>query len=185
MSQLVKGSLSDVARTSNISLAQAFLSAKAIVVIDTSYSMADNDCPGKRRRHDVACEQLFQLQRDLAGQVAVVSFSDHARFCPGGIPSQPNGGTDLAKALKFIYPADGTGVRIVVISDGEPNDSQEALAEASKFISKIDCIYIGPETSLGRDFLRRLAEASGGTFADQSVKDLPQLAATVQQLLVA
>jgi len=183
--QLVQGSIAHVARAQNLTLAEAFMSAKAIVVVDVSCSMAIDDCPGNRKRYDVACEQLFQLQRDLAGQVAVVSFSDYPRFCPGGIPSQPTGGTDLAAALRFVYPADGTGIRLILISDGEPNSADDALKQAANFTSKIDTVYCGPETGLGRDFLRRLAEASGGVYTNQTVKDLPQLAATVQQLLVA
>lgn len=185
MTQLVKGSLQDVARSNQTSLAEAFMGAKAIVLVDCSASMDLRDCTEKRRRFEVACQQLIQLQRENAGAVAVIAWDDRVQFCPGGVPFEPRGSTDLAKALRFVFPADGTGVRLIVISDGEPDSQSEALAAAAQFTSQIDCIYCGPETGAGRDFLRRLAEASGGVYTNQTVKDLPQLAATVQQLLVA
>jgi len=185
MTQLVRGSLSDIARNNNTSIAQAFMNATAIILVDVSGSMDLPDCPGNRKRYDLACEQLIRLQRDLSGQVAVIAWDNTARFCPGGIPSQPGGSTDLANALKFVYPADGTGVRLIVISDGVPDDQQAALAEAQKFTTKLDCVFVGPENGPGRDFLKRLAAASGGTFADQTVAHLPELAATIQKLIAA
>jgi len=161
------------------------MGAKVIVIVDVSASMDMNDCPNSQRRFQVACEQLFQLQRDLAGQVCVVSFSDYAKFRPSGIPSDPSGCTNLAGALKFVHPANGTDIRLIVISDGQPDNEQAALAEAATFTNKLDCVYVGPENGPGRDFLKRLAVASGGVFADQTVAHLPELAATIQKMIAA
>jgi hypothetical protein len=185
--QLVKGSLQHVSQTTGKPIAETFLSVDALVLVDTSASMSAQDCPniGGRKRYDVACEQLIRLQKDLPGKVGVISWSSHAIFCPGGIPVFLQGGTDMAGALKFIRAADNTSIKLILISDGEPDNESDALRIAGQFKSKIDCIFVGPESSPGRDFLRRLAAATGGVSVSQSVKDIANLSTTVTRLLTA
>jgi hypothetical protein len=184
-SQLVRGSLSDIANKSGKPIAETFLSVDALILVDTSGSMDQDDCPTYpgRKRYDVACEQLIRLQKELPGKVGVISWSSHAIFCPGGIPTFLQDGTDLAGALKFVRAADNTSIKLILISDGEPASEEDALKAAGQFKSKIDCIFVGPENSPGRDFLRRLAAATGGVSVSQSVKDIGNLSTTVTKLL--
>jgi len=147
-----------------MTLAESFLSADVLLIVDMSGSMGAKDAPGGKSRYEAAENELKRLQEANPGKIAVIAFSDSAEFCPTGIPRRIGAGTNLAGALRFVKPADGTGVRFIVISDGEPDDPWQALAEARSFSSKIDCVYIGPESGHGRDFLKRLAAASGGTY---------------------
>lgn len=172
---LVPGSLQAISQQAGQSLAESFLSADAIVIVDTSGSMSG-------RPYEQACEELRKLQASLPGQVAVISFSDRPVFCPGGVPHYSGGGTNLARALAFIHVADGCEMRFVVISDGYPDDAQAALREAGKFTSRIDTVYIGPEGGPGADFLRKLAAASGGQYSKNEIKEL---AKRVERLLLA
>lgn len=183
--QLVYGSLQDVASREKKPLAQTFLSVDALVMVDTSGSMGANDCQNGRTRYDLACEQLIRLQKDLPGKIGVISWNSYQNFCPGGIPTSPTMGTDLAGVLKFVKPADNTSIKLILISDGEPDSEEEALKLAGQFKSKIDCIYIGPESGYGREFLRRLAMATGGISVSQSVADIANLQQTVSKLLTA
>jgi hypothetical protein len=183
--QLVYGSLQDVAQREKKSVAETFLSVDALVMVDTSGSMAMNDCQNNRSRYDLACEQLIRLQRDLPGKVGVISWNSYQNFCAGGIPTSPCGGTDLAGVLKFVKPADNTSIKLILISDGEPDDEDKALKLAGQFKSKISCIYIGPESGYGREFLRKLAMATGGVSVSQSVQDIANLQQTVIKLLTA
>jgi len=185
--QLVYGSLQDIAQRSGRPIAETFLSVDALVMVDTSGSMDMHDCQGNRSRYDLACEQLIRLQRDLPGKVGVISWSSHAIFDSGGIPTFLQGGTDLAGVLKFVKPADGTSIKLILISDGEPDyGSQQACLDLAKqFKSHVQTIYIGPEDGSGRDFLRRLAEATGGQAVSQPVKDIVNLKQTVAKLLTA
>lgn len=183
--QLVRGSLRDIAIHSRTSLAQVFAGAEAMILLDTSGSMVLNDCPGNTRRCDAARDQLIRLQQGMPGKIALVSWDDSPRFCANGLPSPPSGGTDLVAALNFAKPADGCGLKIIIISDGEPNDPQAALALARLFKTKLDVIYIGPEDGFGRDFLRRLADARGGTFSANNVEGITTLAPTITKLLAA
>lgn len=179
---LVPGSLGAIAERDGISIAESFLSADVIVIVDVSGSMDAHDSRGGRSRYDVACEELRNLQAHLPGKIAVVTFSDNVEFCPHGLPIYQGGGTDLAQALRFIQVADGT-VRFIVISDGQPNDETQALAVARKLTSTIDCIYVGPEIEYGgARFLEELARAAGGcyTIAEKAA----ELADRIETLLL-
>jgi len=162
---LIKGSLGAIAQRDNMTLAESFLSADVLLIVDMSGSMGAHDAPGGKSRYEAAEQELRRLQEQNPGKIAVIAFSDTAEFAPTGIPRRMGAGTNLAGALSFVKPADGTGVRFIVISDGEPDDPPKALATARTFESKIDCVYIGPESGHGRAFLERLAAASGGSFA--------------------
>lgn len=179
---IVVGSIADVMNKENKSLAESFLSCDNILLVDTSGSMSATDAPGGLSRHDAAQRELEQLQKQLPGKIAVVSFSSEARFCPSGVPHRFNGGTDMAGALKFVKPADDCGIRFFLITDGEPDSEKDALEVAKTFKSRIDCVYIGPEVGYGREFLQRLADCTGG----QAVKsqEIGMLAESVEMLLL-
>ena len=180
--QLVKGSLSAIAAQENKSIAETFINADVIIVVDTSGSMRACDSRGDRSRYEVACEELKNLQASLPGKLALLSFSDDVIFCPSGVPFNYEGGTDLAKALKFAKVADVSGIRFIVISDGQPDNEEEALKVAKTFRAKIDTIYVGPEGGDGAAFLKRLAKASGGQGVIAA--QVKELAANVQKLLL-
>lgn len=181
--EITAGSLSALAQQSGASLAETFLGADAVILIDMSSSMSADDAPGGRSRYDAAEEELRRLQEELPGKVAVVSFSTFPQFEPGGVPERLHGMTDMAKALQFVYPVDNTGVRIILISDGEPNSEEETLRVARKFETQIDCIFIGPEHGHGREFLKRLAAETGGRAFKSSAPGL--LKGAVQHLLTS
>lgn len=183
---LVRGSLSDMAARQNVSLAESFLSADAIVLADISDSMLDLDA-GRHAdgtamsRHQRAAQELASLQESLPGKVVVVAFASQPRFCPGGSLPVPNGTTNLTEALKFVAVADGT-VDFIVISDGEPDNEESALEVASKFESKISTVYVGPEGGAGREFLKKLAQKSGGVH--EVAQGALRLSNTMKQLIL-
>lgn len=186
---LISGSLSAVARAEGKSLAQTFIGADCVVLVDTSGSMGMRDAIGGATRYDVACQELASLQASLPGKVAVLSFSgqNQVMFCPDGRPYNFDCGTDLAGALRFAKVADVAGIRFVVISDGEPDSESAALSTARGYTNRIDVIYVGSELSpRGRDFLAKLAAASGGTTVTVSqVGAQGQLAGEMRKLLAA
>lgn len=180
--QIVPGSIGALASQGNKSIAETFVSADVIVIVDVSGSMEDRDSRGGLSRYEVACQELMQLQKNLPGKIAVIGFSSDTEFCPGGIPRMQGGGTDMAKALQFVKIADLPGMRFVLISDGEPNDPEKTLSIARAFRNHIDVIFVGPEERpAGRSFLNKLAAATGGQTltADRAQK----LAENVTQLL--
>lgn len=162
---VVPGSQLDKAQKENISLAQSFLSAEIVIVFDNSGSMSENDAPGNQTRRNYAEKQLRYLQGKYPGKVALVCFASSVEYSPSGIITPVGGSTALHKALEFVKVADNTGLKIIVVSDGEPDIEDAALNVARTYKSKIDCVYCGPEDgTYGRDFLKRLAAATGGQF---------------------
>jgi len=180
---IVPGSLGAVAKQTGQSLAQTFLSCDVVVLVDTSGSMGSQDSQNGRSRYDQACIELANLQECMPGKIGVIAFSSSTMFCPNGKPYNFQGGTNLEGALKFAKVADVPGaMKFIVISDGQPDDGEAALRVATTYHNKIDVIYCGPEAyPTGRDFLTRLAKASGGqTITADKAKDL---ASSVQKLL--
>lgn len=173
---------------SDISLAEAFLTVNKLVLIDGSASMKSDDAPGKITRWEAANVQLRRLQNEQPGKVGVISFSDKPYFAPSGLPYFPSGNTCVFEALEYVKPADGCGIQIVLISDGEGNgekDFQEVFDKAAEFKSPIHTIYIGPEGAEGkpgRDFLARIAAAGGGKSVSHKIEELGLLSETVKQL---
>lgn len=180
---IVVGSLADIAAKSNTSIAESFLNCELMTIVDVSGSMETHDSRGGQSRYTIALEELAKLQKSRPGKVAVIAFSDTVEFVPGGVPPLLGAGTDLTAALRFAHMADSATMRFVVISDGLPDDEPSALREASKFVARLDAVYVGPETdNVGRAFLTRLTAASGGqaVTADRA----QQLAATIETLLL-
>lgn len=179
---IIHGSIGAIAQQSGKSIAETFINAHCIIIVDTSYSMHNQDSRGGKSRYSVACNELTHLQGTLPGKLALLSFSDDVQFCPSGIPFDFGGGTDLAKALKFAKVADlASGMRFIVISDGEPNDESEALKIAKTYRNRIDTIFVGPEGGSGQAFLNQLAKASGGQHV--TADRVAQLADKTQKLL--
>lgn len=162
--QPVAGSIKDVANRTGQLTVDVIMNIELLVVFDRSGSMHTPDAPGGARRWDYAFKELVKLQENNPGKVLLVSFAHDVGPNLNGVPDNAGGGTALDLALQYVAIADGV-VPIVVISDGEP-DSEEATLRAAKFFHhKIDCIYAGPPDGYGAEFLQRLANATGGTFA--------------------
>ena len=178
MSNLIKGSLSDIAKRNNTSLAESFLSCDYLILVDTSGSMMSCDY-AEQTRYDRACSELATLQGNLQGKIAVFSFSYKCDFCPNGRPTFPDGSTALHRALAEVYMVDGLIEKLFIISDGEPDDANAALAQAAKFTTPIVTIFIGQSGSAGEAFLKRLATAGNTTLAGAR-----ELAATMQVLML-
>ena len=180
---IVPGSLTAIAQQRGVSLAESFVGVDAVVIVDVSGSMATRDSRGGKSRYEVMLEELAALQANLPGRVAVVAFSDRPVFVPGGEPPFLSGGTDMAAALRFVKPADVPGIQFILVSDGEPNDPEETLEVARTFRQRIDAIYVGPEERpLGRDFLQRLTEVSGGETTTAAL--VQNLALTATRLML-
>jgi Mg-chelatase subunit ChlD len=182
--EIVIGSQQDIANRQNISLAESFLSAEIVILFDNSGSMAMHDTADGRSRLEVAEEHLTTIQGKHPGKVALICFADKVQYAPGGRPVFVGTMTDLVSGLQFVKVADDCGLKIVVVSDGEPNDKDAALRVAKQFTSKIDVVFVGPENDWagGRAFLQQLANATGGRFfqADQP----GMLADSVETLLL-
>lgn len=182
---IVPGSLGAVAQKKGTSIAMGFMGVKAFVMVDVSSSMDANDAGNGKTRYEAACAQLAVLQNEMPGEIAVGAFSSNANFSPSGVPLHMGGMTDMVAALQMMLMADNTDIRLVLISDGEPDNESMTLKTAAKFKSKIDTIFVGNETGHGREFLRKLAAATGGVAVVNKTEDLGLLSANITKLITA
>lgn len=131
-----------------------------VLLLDVSQSM--NERVGGARKIDL-------LRRAVGAFPALRRWSFSEQVYPGQIP-EPQTGTNLARALCTL--TEEAPARVILVSDGEPNDEEEALASATRLGRPVDVIYIGePETS-GERFMRRLAEATGGRWVTVAQAEL-------------
>ena len=180
---IVTGSIKDIVQTNGQSLALAFMSVETVVIVDTSGSMGAMDSRGGQSRYNVACEELSKLQGSNPGKILVISFSDEVKVCLNGVPYNFMGGTLVGRALHYAKQYDLPGMNLILIADGEAQDSEEALRIAQTYNNAISTIYVGPSDSLaGRRFLEELAAATGGktVTADRA----KELATSIQTLLL-
>jgi Mg-chelatase subunit ChlD len=135
---------------------------RVAILADTSGSMADR--AGTRTKTELLAEAVAGVWRSL-DQPRLISFNSGAHDVPGpeALPA-PSGGTALHLALRYLCdPAEERTARLIVISDGQPEDETAALRAADELNCRIDVIYCGPESdSKAVDFMRRLARLGCG-----------------------
>jgi hypothetical protein len=127
--------------------------ADTVFLLDVSGSM--NEKVGKERKIDHL--------RDVMS-----SYPNANKFCfsddvynKQNIP-EPNGSTNLAKGFRYLQNTEFKAKRVVLVSDGEPDNESSALNEANKLFVPVDIIYIGDKGSRGERFMERLASSTGG-----------------------
>ncbi|MCI0350608.1 MAG: VWA domain-containing protein, partial [Acidobacteriales bacterium] len=94
---------------------------------------------------------------------------------------EPQSNTGMAGAFLTIKAA--SIQHAILITDGLPDDERTALLAARGL--KLDIFYVGPPPQ--PDFLRKLAAATGGSFASTTLKEQerPQLQARIRGLLTS
>jgi len=161
---------------------------KKIFLLDISGSM-DTYVEGKSK-----LDHLRDIMRDYP-EARKICFSSDV-YCDVdrngnvdcAIPSSAHGSTDLAKAIGHLRTLTKRPERIVLISDGEPDDSDAAIREAIGFSVPIDIIFIGQKGGSGERFMIKLATFTRGrqfTIEDKSANFQKQLSIKIAGLLTS
>lgn len=174
---LQSGSLSDLVRVQQ--------DQNIILLLDVSGSMGD---PMRDRDGRNVGPKIKGLRDSVRGiqserEIPMVAFpfpwNGDGKYVTE-IPN-PGGGTPLHEAIDFAK-VEKAG-RAIVISDGEPDDRQRALQSAKDFGGRIDVVFVGTPGSSGEEFLKMLAEATGGESFTGDLSDPKQLTSKVLGLL--
>jgi len=147
---VAEGSIFDVSNRSGQKIEEIMADADVVVMLDISSSMS-----GERYRR--ATNALETIQTRYRGRVLLVTFNNDAKLEYGGIPSSPSGGTSLTPALEIAQKFDGTEMKFIIISDGEPWDTREALEKSKEFTDPIDTVFIGNDGDRGEQFMKDIA----------------------------
>lgn len=170
ITNITQGSIEDVRRRQGLSLPEALMNAKLLVICDRSGSM-DDYIEGVRglRKIDKLREHLARLQRKYEGSVLVMQFDDYAEYKLGGVVDEPRGGTRMIPALELAREADKIVEKIAFLSDGSPGDAERDILNAARQLDHaLDCIYIGEEGERGAIFMKQLASVKNGTYSNES-----------------
>lgn len=161
--RIAKGSIFDVASERGVKPEEILLDADVVVMLDQSYSMEDRD-GGGQTRHQRAVAALEQIQRTFPGRVVLVTFSDFAEFRLNGIPTGPNGGTNMAAGLEMAHQLDGMDMRFFLVSDGQPTCGDALVYDwAKRFTDPINTIFIGSDfDAAGQQVMKEVSRLSGG-----------------------
>lgn len=170
MTQLVKKqeqgiqSLSDKIKTGLVEMKAEKQSVKAqqgtIFLLDCSGSMSESVDGRSKILH------LEDVMRDYQA-VRKVGFSDSVFAWQQGI--RPAGNTGMALAFRHLQSQKPE--KVVLVSDGCPDNEEDAIHEAVALHIPVNIVYIGEKGDRGEAFMQRLATATGGkTFTAETHK---------------
>lgn len=180
---IIKGSIMDVA---NGNTALALLDAKLLIICDRSGSMTGHDAMGGKARYEVEDEIVRDLQAKYPGQVVLEAFGDSAILCLNGELPYPNSGSTVySYALKLAQSLVKTGMRAVLISDGEASDSWDEIRRAAEPLrGALDIVFVGPDITPGRNLLDKLSAYVSGTLDYNDLQNQQKLFETLERKLL-
>jgi hypothetical protein len=151
------------------------------ILLDTSGSM-NHKCRGEETRLDI----LRQAIATLNWQTSKI-FSFNSIVTAIETPNEieiAGGGTNLARALETIIPLNPC--RTIVISDGDPDDENRALAVAEKLTGTISTLFIGDDGDKSAiAFMKKLATLGCGSTSISSLdRGHAQLAQKIDRLIL-
>lgn len=152
-----------------------------MLLIDTSGSMgAGLQGTENKRRIDALREVVATIKSQ--GSVPMIAFGGpydaQVRFVDN-VP-EPYGGTPLHIAIPMAKTYGAS--RVVVISDGCPDLTDQCMIEARTFGGRIDVVFVG-DKGKGEAFLAALARLTGGSSSVGDLRDVKQLSRGVIGLL--
>jgi hypothetical protein len=177
----IEGSIQDIANKTGQTIESVFAACKAVVLLDVSGSMRENDvhagneADGNNRmksRIEAAGDALKEIQKLYKGYIAVVCFSDNVKLCPSGMPIFEGGGTKLHAAMEYVLPLDGSGMKFIIVTDGHPDAPSACLELKEKFTQPFEIIGIG--NGANKEFLEKLGNFTSIATEALSLEGLSQ-----------
>lgn len=130
-----------------------------LLIIDTSSSMNDTAGDGRKK-----IDTVRNLVSKIKGSRKIAFNSDISDLGTDNAIGCAGGSTNLSDAFAYIKNNNiHSGKKVILISDGYPDEPESAIKEAVKLGCPVYIIYIGDEGESGEDFMNRLARATKGT----------------------
>lgn len=149
----------------------------ACLLLDTSGSMdlIDNPASGRRR-----IDRLAEILQGVLSQTRIgrlVTFDSYIREIPLGQSialTEPDGGTALDLAIDYVREGDFVPDQLIIMSDGEPNDMEDAFQAMLQLQQAKPCVvhtrYCGPDRDRAAiAFMRELARLGMAGSTSQTV----------------
>lgn len=187
------GSVADVVNKNNSDYALAFMNVKLIVLADRSGSMLARDVQplefgmSKQARYEVEDKIVRDLQAQHPGQILLASFGAGCQVHPHGVLPLPSSATPMLQGLKLAQAYLTPDIQVVLVSDGEPTDSNEKdLIDYVRvfFMRQLSTAFAGPVGSPGEKLLKKLSEATHGQHTANVLNQPLLLQDQVEKLLL-
>lgn len=123
-----------------------------VLLLDTSGSM-DDIIEGKRK-----IDHLREVVSEYPN-IKKVSFSN--RVIEDYMP-EASGSTNMPLAFEYLKNMNMKINKVILISDGLPQDMELSIIKAKELGVPVNIIYIGPGGDIGEEFMQRLAKETGG-----------------------
>jgi hypothetical protein len=154
---LAKNSLDDLVKAKT---------QRSLLLVDCSGSMGEivTDPNGDRsiRKIDALRKVVDDLRKTHPVPVAAFGVRAQGQVEVVDVVPEPQGGTPLDLAI--LFGRDQGATRLVVVTDGEPNDESSAFEAARQFGGPIDVFYVGHHYGRGPKFAAELAAMTGGAY---------------------
>lgn len=156
----------------------------SFLLMDCSGSMNEGLRNGKTRLQGLR-EVVADIRKEFEPQMIAFSgqWAEGSCFVVGDVPQTAGGGTPLSEAI--VFAKENGAKRLVVVSDGIPNDPQGTLETARRFGGRIDVVFVGNPGESGSAFLDQLASLTGGSRFEGDLSDTRKLSARIAGLLSA
>jgi hypothetical protein len=168
LEESLEGSLKSIARDAEL----------VMLLVDVSDSMNERMRNGKRK-----IDALRDVVKGISPRPPMIAFGGPFDAQVRFVDSVPDasGGTPLHLAIPYAkqYGAN----RVLVVSDGYPDLTEQCFIEAKSFGGQIDVIYVGNEGDMGSDFLDQLARLTGGKRYQGDLSDMKKLTGQIIGLL--
>ena len=132
---------------------QLEIDARPILLLDVSGSM--HQYVNNKRKIDILRETVANFTG--VRMFVFSTYTNETKYIP-----EPQESTDLANAFRYLKSYINKDTNLVLVSDGEPNDSESALNEALSLHIPVNVVYIGNIGSSGEDFMKMLARITNG-----------------------
>lgn len=126
--------------------------SKTLSLLDVSGSMGET--VGNERKIDSLRKAIASLPSSARKYV----FSSNC--FPVEIIPEPQSNTNLAGAFETI--SSETMNRVILVSDGMPDNPESAISFAKRLQIPVDVLFIGEGESSGEKFMRELSHTTGG-----------------------
>lgn len=159
MSNLIKSLQQSLNATTLSDMIRVRTSEEVYLLLDVSGSMDSKMANGKSREVGLQ-ETVKEITKERPVKMIAFGGRDGGAYLVTAIPSS-GGGTPLHLAIDLAKQKECG--RCVVISDGCPDSVSAAMEAAKKFGGRIDVVFVGNPGEYGEEFLKQLAESTGGT----------------------
>jgi von Willebrand factor type A domain len=143
------------------------------------------DCSGSMGETTESGQTKISIVQDILAQLpwcpCNIAFNSSTRLITYSDKLVATGGTNMA--LGVLRAAQENPRKVLIVSDGCPDNESAAFDAAEKLAANISCFFVGDDGDHhAKEFLRNLAKKWGGIYEDCDISQLSELQRLSQKI---